>query len=631
MPKVQDNLTKYDPGKFRKKFTVLLWIVSIALFILIARMWCLQVIKGDVLGQRSENNRVRLREIKPLRGLIKDVNGNVLVGNRASFDISIIPEDAGYVNAVVKNLENLYASKGLKLSGVNIFPEKKVIKPFMPIKIEREINREKLAITKTHSLDLPGVVIDVVPVREYFSGEMTAHILGYVGEISHNELKEHDYRFYKPGDMIGKYGIEKCLDKYLKGESGGKQIEVNVAGRELKVLGKIDPVPGYNVVLTIDSRLQRIARDAFKEKAGSVVVMDIRDGSVLVMLSKPSFNPNLFNRGISSDNWEKLLNNPLHPMENRTISGLYPPGSTYKLIVAAAALEEGLITPKTSFFCNGSFTLGDRTYRCWQKKGHGEVDLHRAIVESCDVYFYNLGKLIGITKLEKYARGFGLGAKTGIDLLGEKKGLVPTKEWKLNRFKEPWQMGETISVSIGQGFMLVTPIQLLNAYCALANGGTFYVPRIIKRIETAEGQIIKQFNPEIKSQIPVSKENIEILRNALWGAVNENRGTGRALKRKEKDVCGKTGTAQVIGLPEDDDEKREEVPYKLRDHALFVCFAPSENPEIAVVVVVEHGGHGGSAAAPIARKIIDGYFDNKAQGTVVRVQKTGSVDRGSGG
>lgn len=631
MPKVQDNLTKYDPGKFRKKFKILLWVVSIALFILIARMWSLQVIKGNVMRERSENNRVRLREIKPLRGLIKDVKGNVLVGNRASFDISIIPEDAGYVNAVVKNLEVLYANKGLKFSGSDILREKKRRKPFMPIKLEREISREKLAITKTHSPGLPGVVIDVMPVREYVLGEMMAHIIGYVGEISQSELERDIYHIYKPGDMVGKYGIEKCLNEYIKGESGGEQIEVNVAGRELKVLGKIDPVPGYNVVLTIDSNLQKIAQDAFEGKAGSAVAMDIRDGSVLVMLSNPSFDPNLFNRGISADNWEKLLNNPQHPMENRSISGIYPPGSTYKLIVAAAALEERVITPKTSFFCGGSFILGDRTYKCWRKAGHGEIDLHQAIVESCDVYFYNLGKLVGVDKLGEYARGFGLGEKTGIDLPREKKGLVPTKKWKLNKFSKSWKMGETISVSIGQGFMLVTPIQLLNVYCALANKGTFYVPRIVERIETAEGQIIEEFNPEIKSHIPVSKKNIEILKKALWGAVNENQGTGWALKRKEEDVCGKTGTAQVIGLPEDDIVKKKETPYKLRDHALFVCFAPYKNPEIAVVVVVEHGGHGGSEAAPIARKIIDGYFESRDQGPVVRAPKTGISHRGSGG
>ncbi|MDO9529681.1 MAG: hypothetical protein Q7J27_11060 [Syntrophales bacterium] len=314
MPKVQDNLTRYDPSKFRKKFKVLLWVVLIALSVLIARMWSLQVVKGDVLRQRSENNRIRLREIKPLRGLIKDIKENVLVDNQASFDISIVPEDAGHVNAIVKNLEVLYTNKGLKLSGINIPPEKKRRKPFVPIKLEREISREKLAIATTNSLDLPGIVVDVMPVREYILGEMMAHILGYVGEISSSELRIDTSNIYKPGDMVGKHGIEKYLDKYLKGESGGEQTEVNVAGRELQVLGKIDPVPGYNVVLTIDSNLQKIAQDAFEGKAGSVVVMDPRDGSVLVMLSRRSFDPKMFNRGISADNLEWLLSNTLHPL-----------------------------------------------------------------------------------------------------------------------------------------------------------------------------------------------------------------------------------------------------------------------------------------------------------------------------
>ncbi|GAI82593.1 unnamed protein product, partial [marine sediment metagenome] len=359
---------------------------------------------------------------------------------------------------------------------------------------------------------------------------------GYVGEISRGELERDISSDYKPGDMVGKYGIERYMGKYLRGESGGKQVEVNVAGRELKVLGKIDPVPGYNVVLTIDSYLQNIAWDALEEKAGSVIVMDPRDGAVLAMVSRPSFDPNLFNRGISIGNWEKLLNNPLHPMENRSVSGQYPPGSTYKLIVAAAALEEGLITPETSFFCSGTFKLGNRTFRDWKRGGHGKISLHRAITESCDVYFYNLGKLIGVSKLAEYARGFGLGAKTGIGFSGEKKGLVPTKEWKLNRFGEPWQIGETICLAIGQGFILVTPMQLLNAYCALANGGTLYVPRIVRRIGTTEDQVVKKFDPVIKSHIPVSKRNIEILKQALWGVVNEQGGTGQALKRKEEDV-----------------------------------------------------------------------------------------------
>jgi penicillin-binding protein 2 len=275
-------------------------------------------------------------------------------------------------------------------------------------------------------------------------------------------------------------------------------------------------------------------------------------------------------------------------------------------------LEEGLITPDTSFNCNGSLEFGNRKYRCWNKHGHGRVNLHRAIVESCDVYFYNLGKLVGVDKIAKYARAFGLGQITGIDLPREKSGLIPTSEWKLSRFKEAWQQGETLSIAIGQGFDLVTPIQLVNAYGALANGGTVYRPRIVKSIETADGRILKTFEPEPKSTLPLSKETMDILTRALWGVVNENGGTGHALRRKEADVSGKTGTAQVVGMPDDKTgSKRKIISAKFRDHALFVCFAPYKNPEIAIAVIAENAGHGGSAAAPIARKIIDTYFEQK--------------------
>ncbi len=605
----QDRLTGHNPVDLRNRLRFFLWVISIALSILMVRMWYLQVIRGDVFRQRSENNRICLREVKPLRGRIYDIRGNILVDNQASFDVSIIPEDAEDVDSVVGRIKGLYAQKLLEFSGGDVV-RGKVRRPFVPIKLERNISREKLSIVETNSLDLPGVVVDVMPVRKYIFGDIMAHILGYVGEISSDKLESDTSGGYKSGDMVGKQGIEKYLDRYIKGQRGGEQVEVNVAGRELRVMEKVDPVPGCNVVLTIDSYLQNIAWDALEGKAGSVIVINPRDGSVMAMVNRPAFNPNLFNRGISQNNWRKLLNNPLHPMRNRAISGQYIPASTYKLIVAAAALEEGLITPEASFFCDGSYKLGNRTFRCWKKGGHGEISLHRAIAESCDVYFYNIGKMVGVAKLAKYSLGFGLGAKTGINLPGEKSGLVPTKRWKLNRFKEPWQLGETTCLAIGQGFILATPLQLLNAYCALANGGTLYVPRIVKRLETADGRILEEFNSEIISHIPVSEKNIEILKRALWGAVNEVNGTGRALKRKEEDVCGKTGTAQVVGLPQGDNVRKEKIPYKLRDHALFVCFAPYKNSEIAVAVVVEHGGHGGSAAAPIARKIIDSYFNN---------------------
>ena len=611
MDEQHSQLNGHDSGKFRKRFKIVFAVVAIMLFLLILRMWHLQVIRGDELRQRSENNSVRLRKIKPLRGLILDTNGQVLVDNQPSFDIIFVSNRTKNINEVVSRLKDLLGDRDIELS-TDIPPSFEKKKWFPPVKLKKNVSMETLAIVETRAPVLPGVTVEVVPIRKYLDGEMIAHIIGYTGEISPEELKKDTYGDVNIGDIVGKDGLEKYLDQYLKGKSGAQQVEVNVLGKEVKVIGKIEPVSGYNVILNIDSLLQKTAWDALKDKAGAVVVIDPRDGAVLALVSSPSFDPNLFNGGISSEDWENLSNDPSHPMGNRAISGQYPPGSTYKLIVAAAALEEGLITPDTAFTCNGSFDLGNRTYHCWQKHGHGRVNLHRAIVESCDVYFYNLGKLVGVDKIAEYARAFGLGQITGIDLPQEKSGLIPTKEWKLSRFKEAWQLGETISISIGQGFDLVTPLQLANAYAALANGGTLYRPRIIKRIETADGRIVKAFEPEQKTKIPLSQKNIEILQHALWGVVNENGGTGHALRRKEADVSGKTGTAQVVGLPKYDGARsRRIVSARLGDHALFVCFAPYKNPEIAIAVIAEHAGHGGSAAAPIARKIIDAYFERK--------------------
>jgi len=610
--KRKSKLTSYDHGEFRRQFNVLIWVVVFAFCFLAAKMWYLQIMKGDELRQRSQNNRIRLQEIEPLRGLILDTHGEILVDNQASFDLSVIPEAAKDVESVVKKLTHEYnAGQDPITDGISSMGYTK--KPFVPIKLFRNIGRDRLAVVETHSLNLPGVVVDVVPVRQYVLGETMAHVLGYVGEISLDELKYEQYRDYRSGDMIGKLGIEKWMDRYLKGDRGGEQIEVNVSGRKLDVLGQVPAIPGHVVELTVDADLQRVCWDAFQEKAGTVIVMDVRDGSIRAIVNKPSFDPNLFNRGISGDDWNKLVKNPLSPLQNRATSGQYPPGSTYKLIVAAAALEEGIITPDTTFYCSGQYDALSRPFRCWKKGGHGRVDLYRAIVESCDVYFYNIGSQIGVDKLAEYARRFGFGNKTGIDLPSEKEGLVPTREWKLRKYREPWQIGETVTLSIGQGFMLATPLQLIRAYCALANGGRLYRPMLIESIKTEDGEIVKEYKAEEQGMLPLRSKNIKILQKALWGAVNEERGTGRALKRPDRDVCGKTGTSQVIEQTQRDDQEKDEedVPYKFRDHALFVCFAPYENPEVAVMVVVEHGGGGGSVAAPIARTIIDRYFDLK--------------------
>ena len=607
---MQSNLNGHDSGRFRPRLRIFFAIVLIMLSCLIIRMWHLQVIRGDELSQRSENNSVRLRKIRPLRGLIMDTNGQVLVDNQPSFDIVFMPNRSRSVQDTEKKLRNLYEERSLVFSME--FPPTGKKRFVAPVKLEKNISRKKLAVIETHALDLPGVAVEVVPIRQYLGGEMMAHLIGYTGEVSRDDLLKDASGEASIGDITGKFGVEKYLDPYLKGKSGAEQLEVNVLGKEIKLIGRIQPVSGYNAVLTIDASLQKVAWEALNNMRGSAVAIDPRDGSVLALVSSPSFDPNLFNGGISIEDWETLSTNPSHPMENRAISGQYPPGSTYKLIIAAAALEEGLITPDTTFSCNGSFELGNRTYRCWNKRGHGHISLHRAIVESCDVYFYNLGKLVGVDKIAEYARGFGLGSATGIDLLREKGGLIPTKQWKLSRFREAWQMGETISIAIGQGYNLLTPLQLVNAYAALANGGVVYRPRLIKRIETMDGHAIRTFEPEQKNRIPLSRKNIEILSRALWGVVNENGGTGSALRRKEADVCGKTGTAQVIGLPEDEMARKRKVNLaRFRDHALFVCFAPYKNPEIAIAVIVENAGHGGSVAAPIARKIIDAYFENK--------------------
>ncbi|MBI4633446.1 MAG: penicillin-binding protein 2 [Deltaproteobacteria bacterium] len=606
---IQNPLNGFNPAEFRQRFKVLFVIVVVAMSLLVARLWYLQVVKGEELRLRSENNSVRLRKIKPLRGLIMDTGGAVLVDNQPSFDVLFMPSRNQDITDVIAKMKQLSETIVPFSTDLALLERSR---PFVPIKLEKNVSWEKLAAVETHALDLPGVNVEVVPVRKYLCADMMAQVIGYTGEISREELEKDDNGFYTPGDMVGKYGIEKYLDEYVRGKSGFEQVEVNVVGKRVRVLGKIDPVSGYNVVLTLDLLLQKTAWEALGGRPGSVVVMNPRDGSVLALVSSPSFDPNLFNGGITSENWAKLSTDPYHPLENRAISGQYPPGSTYKLVVAAAAFQEGLVTPDTKFLCNGLFDLGTRTYRCWQKKGHGYISLHRAIVESCDVYFYNLGRLLGPDKIASYAHAFGFGMPTGIDLPREKNGLVPTKKWKVERFREAWQVGESISTAIGQGFNLVTPLQLANAYSTLANGGTLYRPRLIKRIETMEGAIIKKFDPEVKGKLPLSQETMEVLTRGLWGVVNERGGTGHALHRKEEDVCGKTGTAQVIGLPDDEKARRaKRIPSQFRDHALFVCFAPVRDPEIAVSVIMENAGHGGSAAAPVARKVIDAYFGRK--------------------
>lgn len=608
MMKQQNLLNGPNPIDFRRKIKLIIVFVLVALSVLMVRLWYLQIIQGEDFKQRSENNAVRFRKIMPLRGLIMDRNKIVVVDNQPSFDIMYMPSRGNVPEPLISLLRELYQQKSLELTFEQSFPKK--IKPYLPIRLEKNVSMEKVALVETNSLDLPGVYIEVSPVRFYIDGEIIAPVIGYTGEISKEELEAN--QSYASGDILGKHGVEKFLDSYIRGRRGAELVEVNVYGKEIKNLGKINPISGHNVILTIDADLQKTAWDALEGRAGAAVAIDPRDGSILAMVSSPSFDPNLFNSGISGQQWSKLINNPLTPLTNRAISGQYPPGSTYKLIVAAAALEEGVISADTKFFCEGFFDSGNRTFRCWQKKGHGYVNLHKSMVESCDVYYYNVGKLLGVDKIAHYARLFGLGEVTGIDLYNEKRGLIPTKQWKVSRLKEPWQMGETMSIAIGQGFNLVTPLQLASIYSAFANGGIIWQPRVVKSIETTDGRLYREFLPEKKAEINLKTETFDLLSRSLWGVVNESSGTGKAARRPGADVCGKTGTSQVIGLPENERARRDKKIAALhRDHALFACYAPMKNPEIAIAIIAENAGTGGSVAAPIAKKILDAYFDGK--------------------
>jgi penicillin-binding protein 2 len=450
-------------------------------------------------------------------------------------------------------------------------------------------------------------------------GPLAAHVLGYIGEIQAWQLEKRAFADYQQGEVIGQAGIEGVQQEALRGRAGGVNQIVDVAGRVVGDIDKIDPVPGGSVQLTIDLDLQEAAEAAFVPESpeehariGAVVALDVHSGDVLAMASKPGFDPNAFAGGIDAAIWKQLTTDKWKPIQNRAISGQYPPGSTYKAIVAAAGLEAGVTDPGRRVFCPGWFRLGNRTYRCWKREGHGSVDLHKALVESCDVYFYTVGRDLGIDRLATFASGFHLGHSTGITLPQEKSGLIPTSGWKERRFKEPWMAGETISASIGQGFNLVTPLQLAVAYGAIANGGTVVKPRLVLRVADSDGRLVDGPPPESLGVVPVKREYLDLVRAALEGVVHEPHGTGARARVPGVRVAGKTGTAQVVGLKHTEGIDEDEVAFELRDHAWFVGFAPAQAPEIVVAAVSEHGGHGGSAAGPIVQKVLARYFDKRA-------------------
>ena len=594
----------------KKKIRVFAMLVIFVFLCLLMRIWYLQILKWQYLTGLSENNRVRMVSLPAYRGTIKDRNGETLVSIRPSFNLYITPEDAG---DSVSSLDLL--AKKIKFKRGKLKKSIGREKSFKDILIKADISREEVAFVEENNMRLPGIKIKAEPLRNYVYKDLMSHTLGYLGEISKSKLKNTNNLFYSQGDFVGKNGLENIFESTLRGKKGHKEVEVDVSGRELKTIRRLPSESGNNLILTLDVKVQAELEKAMtstpeKIVNGSAVVIKVQTGEILAIASKPTFDPNEFAEGITSGSWRKLINDEMHPLQNRSIHSQYPPGSTYKIAVAYAALEEGVIDPETTIYCPGHFKLGRGRYRCWKKSGHGAMNLHDALVQSCDVYFYTLGHRMGIDTLARYAKKFGFGTPTGIGLSREKSGLVPSTQWKLKNRKKAWLLGETISASIGQGYNLVTPLQQANMMTAVANGGMLLKPYIVKRIEEPGGTTIKEFFPEIRGQITGSSENLEVIRKALRDVVNGVRGTGKRSRLKNIIVSGKTGTVQVVRMKSNEElEKEDEVPYKYRDHAWFVAFAPYEKPEIAVAVLVEHGGHGGTTAAPIAKKVFKKYFN----------------------
>jgi len=563
------------------------------------------------MGQ-SEQNRVRKISLADYRGDIKDRLGNIIANVRPSFSLYVTPEDADNLSESLEFLSGLIEINKDKLTNdIRRSPS------FKNVLIKRDISRREVAYIEENKMLLPGIRIKVEPIRNYEHKNFASHVLGYLGEVSKGELKASKFGRYEPGDMVGKNGLEKIYESQLRGKKGFKEVEVDVSGRELKALRKLSPKTGNSLVLTLDSRVQGKLETLMDEvlgensAEGSAVMMNVQSGEIIAMVSKPSFDPNSFAAGISKKKWSSLVIDEKNPLQNRTIDGQYPPASTYKVVAAYAALSEKIIKPESTIFCPGHFRLGKRNYRCWKKKGHGNMNLHDALVQSCDVYFYTIGHRLGINNLAKYATKIGLGELTGIELKGEKSGLVPSKQWKKKIKNEPWYPGETISASIGQGYNLVTPLQSARMISTIASGGLLVRPYLIKKIEDSDGKLIQEFFPEVIKNIEIDPEVLKHLKEGLRGVVYEAQGTGHRARLKNVIVSGKTGTAQVVGMkPSDEIDPEEEIPYSFRDHAWFVAFAPYEKPEVAVSVIIEHGGHGGSIAAPIAGKILKTYFSH---------------------
>jgi penicillin-binding protein 2 len=595
-----------DRRSLMQRLSVIQYLVAVIFAALAVAFWVFQIAQGQRFAEMAENNHIRRLPLPAPRGVLFDRDGKVLVENESSMNLALVREQTKNVEDV---LQTLAAATGVDPAQLRETVGRRRRDPsYRPIVLIENASREQVIAAWARRLELPGIIYQEVPSRRYPKSDLAAHLFGYVGEVTEAQLQRPEYQGVESGTVVGQAGVELAYNTLLTGTEGTKQVIVNSVGREIRELGKQDPTVGRPVQLTIDSDVQASIEDAYAASGfnGAAVVLDPRSGEVLGFTSRPAYDPNAFASGIDRVTWAKLNADSLRPLQNRALQGRYSPGSTFKMAVGLAGLEEGVITPSFQVHCSGGATFYGHRFGCWKKGGHGTVDLRRAIEQSCDVYFYTVGNLLGVDRINKWATLFGLGVKSNIDLPNEVQGLVPSTEWKREKMHEKWFLGETISVAIGQGAVAVTPVSMAVYAATLANGGTRITPHLLKAVD--EGTGLKPVpTPAPQSKVEVTPEKLQAIRDGMWGVVNGG-GTGGRARIEGHDVCGKTGTAQVISNTGRLASKNRSLD--LRDNGWFVFFAPRDNPEIAGVVFLEHGIHGPNAAQ-VAHHILATYFAKK--------------------
>lgn len=602
-----------ESALLRSRFVIAVALAFLLAGMLMIRLVQLQVVDHEHFQTLSRSNRVKIVPVAPTRGLIFDRNGVVLAQNRPYHSLEIIPEAVSDLGATLAALKTIVA---IAPSDEQRFYERlKSKRRFESVPLRLRLSEEEVARFAVNRHRFPGVDVQARLAREYPLGALGVHVIGYVARISERELQQVDAVNYRGTDHIGKVGVEQAYEAALHGRVGHQHVEINAQGRTLRILSRAAPVPGKNLYLTLEASLQAAAERALGSESGAVVAIDPQTGDVLAMASMPGFDPNLFVNGIDAETYNALRNSPHRPLFNRTLHGQYPPGSTVKPFLALAALADEYEAGRKEIWCPGWYRLKGRAhlYRDWKKGGHGSVDLERAIVESCDVYFYELALNLGIDHMHRFMQGFGFGVSTGIDLPGEAPGLMPSPRWKRANRNEVWFPGETLITGIGQGFTLATPLQLASAVASLSARGRRARPRVVDRMTDTIDGTVNTLPPVLLPSVQVTDPRqwqrvIRAMVNVVHGARGTARRSGLGITYR---MGGKTGTAQVFGVAQNEEYDEEKIDKKLRDHGLFIAFAPADEPKIAVAVVVENGGSGSSAAAPVARNIIDHYLNHR--------------------